>query len=497
MPRIETAFDAPQVCRSWRRAAEQDFIWSSLGARDFGLSRDYAAVRRYGWRAGYNAWASLRRRWTAGEASLVGWHRCHSSSISSMALANGRAATGSYDRTVVVWDRDAAQWTHVLKGHGGQVTCVDMCGKHAASGARDKTVRVWDAVTEACVDAIETSDAVTAVAMSDTRVYAGLRNGRVEVWDRRGGKGPGGIAGQGYGYGHGVSAACSSGTPLHELGRNEHGNGSHDGAVYSVTLGGGGLPLVATGSVDGCAKVWCGETGKLLTRIVADEEGIMSTALSPPSESQGGGSGRPAVLITGGLDGHVRCFDCHSGRPIVSWKAHDDWIRSLASSGDRVATAGRDGHVRAWLWPLDRATNAASFLRPPGGDREATGTYDEPRVFAEVRVVKDDLELEMLTELEEGWDEVGGDAEDSHSGSEKEKEDDDDWTTWRGRAGAPGARRRRCVVRRTFDVEAEEVKALVMDEKGIVAAGRDGEVREWRFTDDNLNMEFFEPPDRR
>ena len=67
---------------------------------------------------------------------------------------------------------------------------------------------------------------------------------------------------------------------------------------------------------------------------------------------------------------------------------------------------------------------------------------------------------------------------------------------------------RRCVVRRTFDVDASrlsgggfgggggssggfEVKALAMDEIGIVAGGRDGIVHGWRFTDDGINTDFF------
>ena len=61
----------------------------------------------------------------------------------------------------------------------GQVSCVAMHGRHVASGARDKVVHVWDAVTEALVDAYETDDAVTAVALTDRRLYAGQRNGGV------------------------------------------------------------------------------------------------------------------------------------------------------------------------------------------------------------------------------------------------------------------------------------------------------------------------------
>jgi hypothetical protein len=140
---------------------------------------------------------------------------------------------------------------------------------------------------------------------TDRRLYVGQRNGKVEVWDRRGGRGGGGgggggggIHGQGYGHGHGLnphginpayalyggggggvsgggggsSGSSSSGSPLFELGGQDH---SHAGAVYSIAVGDGGdggvdegaVPLVATASVDRTARVWCGDTGRLVSAV--------------------------------------------------------------------------------------------------------------------------------------------------------------------------------------------------------------------------------------
>ena len=70
-----------------------------------------------------------------------------------------------------------------------------------------------------------------------------------------------------------------------------------------------------------------------------------------------------------------------------------------------------------------------------------------------------------------------------------------------GRLGRRWRRRRR-VVRRTSDIEVGEesgggeVKALAMDETGLVAGGRDGRVHGWSFLSRDMNPEFFAPPDR-
>ena len=252
-------------------------------------------------------------------------------------------------------------------------------------------VHVWDAMTEALLDTYETEDAVTAVAITERRVYAGLRNGKVQAWERKGGGAGGGrVHGQGYGHGHVynagyggyggrgggfiASASSSSGggggggfgsSPLYELGGRDHG---HAGAVYSVAVGEGDVdgngetvPLVATASVDRTARVWCGDTGRLLTTVEADEEGVMSVALASSSADASGGAGaagsraRP-LLVTGGLDGHVRVWDCRTGAGVMAWKAHGDWIRSLATYGDRVATAGRGRRSTSVLIVYSRHT---------------------------------------------------------------------------------------------------------------------------------------------
>ena len=72
----------------------------------------------------------------------------HSSSVRAVSLsADGRVAvSGSWDKTVRVWDVETGECVRVLEGHSNLVDAVSLSadGRVAVSGSEDNTVRVWD-----------------------------------------------------------------------------------------------------------------------------------------------------------------------------------------------------------------------------------------------------------------------------------------------------------------------------------------------------------------
>jgi len=58
-------------------------------------------------------------------------------------------ASGSYDRTVILWDAETGEMKRMLKGHTWAVNSVSFSpdGRTIASGSRDDTVILWDAKT--------------------------------------------------------------------------------------------------------------------------------------------------------------------------------------------------------------------------------------------------------------------------------------------------------------------------------------------------------------
>ncbi|ELR23308.1 WD domain, G-beta repeat-containing protein [Acanthamoeba castellanii str. Neff] len=78
----------------------------------------------------------------------------HTSTVSCMKFMDGnnRLITGSWDRTIKIWDdvnHETKQATCVatLSGHEFEVKCIARHGSKLASGAEDKTLALWDMAT--------------------------------------------------------------------------------------------------------------------------------------------------------------------------------------------------------------------------------------------------------------------------------------------------------------------------------------------------------------
>ena len=77
--------------------------------------------------------------------------------------------SGSYDKTVRLWDAVTGAALQTLEGHTSWVRSVAFSpdGKQVVSGSDDKTVRLWDAVTGTALQTLEGyTDLVNSAAFS-------------------------------------------------------------------------------------------------------------------------------------------------------------------------------------------------------------------------------------------------------------------------------------------------------------------------------------------
>ncbi|MBC7792866.1 MAG: WD40 repeat domain-containing protein [Clostridia bacterium] len=102
------------------------------------------------------------------------------------ALADGRLATVSDDKTIKLWDPTTGRCVRTLNGHTDWVCAVAaLANGQIATGSRDKTVKLWDPTTGRCVQTLRVHKAAvySVATISDGRIVTGSHDKTVKVWD--------------------------------------------------------------------------------------------------------------------------------------------------------------------------------------------------------------------------------------------------------------------------------------------------------------------------
>ena len=104
-----------------------------------------------------NQWGEIQLWSLRDGVEAAGVLQGHTSTVLSLAVVAGSAAqrllaSGSYDRSVRLWDVDAGTCTAVLSGHTGYLRCLlDLGGGRLLSVSDDRSLRVWNTATGACL----------------------------------------------------------------------------------------------------------------------------------------------------------------------------------------------------------------------------------------------------------------------------------------------------------------------------------------------------------
>ncbi|PHH54974.1 Vegetative incompatibility protein HET-E-1 [Ceratocystis fimbriata CBS 114723] len=197
----------------------------------------------------------VEANWDACPRSTEGHH----SHVISLVFSNDgqRLASGSYDKTVKIWDTTSGACLQTLEGHHREVTSAVFSndGQRLASVSYDKTVKIWDTTSGACLRTLEGHTwSTTSVVFSNDgqRLASGSYDKTVKIWDT-------------------TSGACLQTLEGHCL------------KVTSVVFSDDGQRL-ASGSWDSTVKVWDATSGACLQTLEGHYRRVTSAVFSTSAQ---------------------------------------------------------------------------------------------------------------------------------------------------------------------------------------------------------------------
>lgn len=205
----------------------------------------------------------------------------HSKPVSSIAVSpNGKLLlSGSWDKTVKLWDIRSRRLLRTMKGHTEKISCVAFSpdGKTAASAGghwgNDAVIRIWDLVDGSELNILQGHNGcVNSIAFSPDGEYL--------------------VSGGGFNYGY-------------------NGSGPED----------------RSRPFDRAVRLWDVSTGKLLRTYVGHGYSVTRVAFTPDGNSILSGGG-------GGKDHSIIIWDTNSGTILRQFNGHSLSIEALAISPD-------------------------------------------------------------------------------------------------------------------------------------------------------------------
>jgi WD40 repeat protein/serine/threonine protein kinase len=292
----------------------------------------------------------------------------HSDWVRAVVLTpDGRCAiSGSWDRTLRVWDLESGQSIRKLEGHTDWVNAVAVTpdGNRAISASADRTLRVWDLESGESVCTLEGhTDRVNAVAVTPDgdRFVSASSDRTLRVWDLKSGR----LVRILEGHldvvnavtvtpdGHGAVSASSDHTlrvwdlDSGELVRTLEVHMDWVNAVAATPKGGRAI----SASADHTLRIWDLESGQSVGTLEGHTNSVTAVVLMP--------DGRRAISAS--ADHTLRVWDLGRGQLVRTLEGHTDWVTAVVvtSDGRRAISASADHTLR--LWDLERDPSVHSL----------------------------------------------------------------------------------------------------------------------------------------
>jgi WD40 repeat protein len=283
----------------------------------------------------------------------------------SFSLDSSLVVSGSYDRTVRIWNTMTGRLLTTCEGHKSEVRSVAFSpdGVQVISGSSDGTVRIWDSRTGAQLAVLPHESSVRSIAFSPhtAQIASGSEDSLMRLWDAT----TGNLLARYEGHNGRINSVAFSfdGTQvasasddrsvriwdaLHQE-REPIILEGHCHAINSVAFSRTGMQVVSA-SDDKTVRVWDVKTRHQATVFKGHGGGVFSTAFMSEDTR----------IVSGSGDMTVRIWDTRSGEELAILNGHTLGVRSVAASRDgyHIVSGSFGPTIIMWDWNLQMRRQA-------------------------------------------------------------------------------------------------------------------------------------------
>ncbi|EGF98333.1 uncharacterized protein MELLADRAFT_51043 [Melampsora larici-populina 98AG31] len=341
------------------------------------------------WKMVYTERLALERNWRKGiyeETILSG----HTDSITCLQLEEHFTSpswpilmTGSWDRTIRVWNLETKETMNVLKGHTRGIRCLQFDKSKLITGAMDGNLKIWNWRTGECMRSIQAhEEGVVCLKFDEEILASGSADGTIRIWNFKTG---GGFVLRGHREWVNSVEIWSPSNPIHStttstasddglikvwnLDRREtvrvleghmaqvqsiklitidevendeqvetNGDGNEDQLepIFGNGVLRGKKPVLVSGSLDNCLKVWDLEKGRCRRTMFGHIQGVWNVDADR------------LRVVSGSHDRSLKIWDRITGKCIHTIVGHRGAVMTIGLSDDKIISGGDDGEVRIW-----------------------------------------------------------------------------------------------------------------------------------------------------
>lgn len=265
---------------------------------------------------------------------LTGHTRC----VRALQFDEAKLVTASMDQTLKIWNWQTGKCIRTLEGHTGGVLSLHFNSKLMASGSTDHTIRVWNFLAGECCTLTGHTEWVNSVrfCQEDTMLVSGGDDSTIRLWDvqkRTCVRVFDGHVGQ-------VQMVVPSPKGfthrfLNQLVENQYVDPSSSSHASSNSRTNGGR---ISEFQPGCAT----DNIKSSNEYNRQQNKLTSSPLPIPELSE------DPIIISGSLDNTIKIWDMTTGKCIRTLFGHVEGVWSLAYDTLRIISGSHDKTVRVW-----------------------------------------------------------------------------------------------------------------------------------------------------